>query len=159
MNKFEQNFMGVEVKNTTPDAIAENKNENINPYRAWQEKMIKGGEYNAGKINEISYIKFAIEKGEEKDLDEALRIAEGVYRERRDLISDIYIKKGDLDEARRIIINVDDPTLYDVMAGPINNIKKINPDLAVQILNNIKSFRDQRYFNALRTEFFTEEIE
>lgn len=157
MNKFESNLIGGDVKNTTPEAVVENKI--INPYDAWQEKMIKSGEYNANKINEISFIKFAIEKGEEKDLDEALKIAEGIYRERRDLIADIYIRKGDLDEARRVITNVDDVTLYDVMAGPIGNMKKINPDFTISMLNDIKNFRDQRYFNALRTEFFTEEIE
>ena len=136
------------------------------PFLTWQmlkakasvndKDFIKSGYTDFGELN---YIIYAIEDSTNpEDYDCALEIAlmSHSYEKRKDLIADLYIKKGEYEKAEEVITGDISPDLYEVMAGPIEKLLKINPDLKERVMKKIEE--NPKYFSALRTEFYTEEI-
>lgn len=128
------------------------EDKNQDPYTIWQFNEAKAKRYNIG---ELDYILYAINSDSEVDFDKALEMAEKNYQSRPDLISDLYINKGEYEKAKNIILNFDirnDENLHKLMAESFDRLIEKNPEMENEILEGLES-KNKEFFNFLKLNY------
>jgi len=150
-------------KNTEDIILPETKKEGGgNRYLRWQaietRQMLNNNmldSFTANDLGKLDYIKYAIEEGNDDDLDLAMVFAREDYVDYDYLLVDIYRRKGDYESAKELILQTK-PGFYEPMSGSVERLLKNNPEKREELMNEIKE-KNNDFFKTLRVELYISE--